>query len=180
MTYFVDLINKTSCVGNTLSTINLNVSALDNNLWNLSAYTVDGFGDVHTQTDFLSSSIISTSANLYTTIQSISSHSPTFTRNTIYQLSNGMVNYDFANNNSNAVVTISTNGFINNISNINDGEYGKLLVKITPTSSVSITGWGTQWTFSQNLSTMNINASATNLINYYYDSSKILAQLLTF
>lgn len=180
MTYFTDLIDKTSCIGNTLSTINLNASALDNNLWNLSAYTTDEFTNIYTQTGFLSSSIISTSANLYTVVQSVSTNSPTFTRNTIYQQSDGTVNYDFSSNNSNAVVTISANGFVNNISNISDGDYGKLLVKITPTSSVSITGWGTQWIFSQNLSTMNILASANNLINYYYDSSKILAHLLTF
>jgi hypothetical protein len=191
MTYFVDIVANTNCVGNTLSTFNLNASALDNNLYNLSAYAVDKFSDIYTQTTFLSTSIDtktsfvssglnSASATLYSYITGVSANTPSFTRNTIYQATDGTISYDFTNNNSNVVVTVTANGFFNNISNIVDGQYGKILVKTSPTSSVSITGWGTQWTFSNNVSTMNINLSAKNIVDFYYDNSTILANLITF
>jgi hypothetical protein len=180
MTYYVDIIDKTTCLGNSLSTINFGLSSLDNNLHGLSAYLDQTFSQIYTDTQYLSSSIDTNYSTLYSTITTVSANSPTFARNSVYQTPDGIVNLDFGINNSNTVVTLSTNGFVNNISNIGDGEYGKLLVKISPLTSVSITGWGNQWTFNQNLSTMNINMSAQNLINYYYDDQKILAQLLVF
>jgi hypothetical protein len=63
--YIPNVVNKKTCIGNALSTINLSFTALDTNLYNLSTYTVNSV-------NFLSSTIISVSSTLNNRIQFLS------------------------------------------------------------------------------------------------------------
>jgi hypothetical protein len=229
MYYFADLIDKTSCVGNSLSTINHDLSSLDlalygvdtdlttlsayfralsasttaktdylssqiisvssnlsnriisvsSNLSTLSAYYLALDASTTAKTNYLSSQIISVSSNLLNTIKTISASTPSFYQQTIYPTGNS-INYDFTLHGSNVKTEISSNLFFNNISNLDQGEYGKILLKVYPTSGVSITGWGNQWTFSNTSSTFKFSASAYNMIDYYYSDSRIFAQVARF
>ena len=208
MYYFADLIDKTQCIGNSLSTINLDLSSLDLALYGvdtdltiLSAYFRALSASTTIKTDYLSSQIISVSSNLSSqiisvssnlssqiisvssnllnTIKTVSAASPSFYQQTIYPTGSA-VNYNFDTHGSNVKTEISSNLYFNNISNIVPGEFGKILLKVYPTSSVSITGWGNQWTFSNTSSTFNFSASAYNMIDYYYSDSRIFAQVARF
>ena len=64
--YIPDLTPKTTCIGNTLSTFNISFSSLDTNLYNLSTYAVNSV-------NYLSSTMVSTSATLATRINYLSS-----------------------------------------------------------------------------------------------------------
>ena len=72
--YTPNLVSKTTHVGNSLSSFNLSFSALDTNLYNLSAYTVDSISNIEDDIDTLSSLVIPT---LYT-LTSAPSSSATF------------------------------------------------------------------------------------------------------
>lgn len=186
MYYFADLIDKTQCIGNSLSTINLDLSSLDlalyetdANLLTLSTYHLALDASTTVRTDYLSSQIITVSSNLLNTIKTVSAGAPSFYQRSIYPTGSS-VNYDFDTYGSNVKTEISSNLYFDNISNISQGEFGKILLKVYPTSGVSITGWGNQWTFSNTSSTFNFNASAYNLIDYYYSDSRIFAQVASF
>ena len=64
--YIPDLVSKTTCIGNTLSTFNTSFSNLDTRLYQLSTYTVNSV-------NFLSSSMISVSSVLNSRINFLSS-----------------------------------------------------------------------------------------------------------
>lgn len=81
--YIPNLVPKTTCIGNTLSTFNISFSNLDTKLQELSVYTVNSVNflsstmisvssTLNTRINFLSSSMISASANLRTQIASTS------------------------------------------------------------------------------------------------------------
>jgi len=67
MLYYVPAtVSKTTCIGNSLSTINIGFTALDNNLQALSAWTVSSI-------NFLSATMISVSSTLQNEIEFLSS-----------------------------------------------------------------------------------------------------------
>lgn len=67
MLYYVPAtVSKTTCIGNSLSTINIGFTALDNNLQQLSAWTVSSI-------NFLSATMISVSSTLQNEINFLSS-----------------------------------------------------------------------------------------------------------
>jgi len=67
MLYYVPVtVSKTTCIGNSLSTINIGFTALDNNLQALSAWTVSSI-------NFLSATMISVSSTLQNRIEFLSS-----------------------------------------------------------------------------------------------------------
>jgi hypothetical protein len=169
MNYFADLVDKTICVGNTLSTINLDLSSLDLALFELSSYSTNSITFLSANADALETSILTVSAN-----------APSFSRTPLFPNSAGQIKYDFDIHGSNVRAEISANVSFDNISALNSGEWGKILLKISPTTAVSITSWGNQWSFSNTSSTFNYSASAQNLINFYKDENRILAQVFTF
>lgn len=64
--YIPDLVSKTTCIGNTLSTFNISFTSLDTRLYELSTYTVNSV-------NFLSSTMISVSSVLNSRINFLSS-----------------------------------------------------------------------------------------------------------
>lgn len=229
--YLPSVIDKKSCVGNTLSTINISLSTLDNVLFNLSIYTsasVNGlsasqdalalacnifsgqlytdiytastalYGDIYSDLStqiYVASSILTTytyanSANIQTlfgqtvsnlnTIHAVSANAPSFTQNTIYQLPNGIINYDPTISGPNVKVQLSANGFLANPTNLANGHFGKIVLLSSPTTGLSLTGYGNQWAFSNFTSGMSIGLNARNMIDYYFDASptpKVLATM---
>lgn len=90
--YIPDLVSKTTCIGNTLSTFNISFSNLDTRLYQLSTYTVNSVNFLsstmisvssvlNSRINFLSSAMISVSSDLRTQISNASS-------NVLTQLSN--------------------------------------------------------------------------------------------
>ena len=157
MNYLSQPVDKTVCIGNTLSTINISLSTLDNVLFNLSNYA---------------------SSNISTLYADVSG-----SRSTLYQLPNGIVNYDYIQNGNNANVAVSANGVVANITNIRDGQSGKLILAGSSTVGMSITGWGSHWLFAPNASAMTINTtsfSATNIVNYYANDGMLFGQMTTY
>ncbi len=82
--YIPDLVSKTTCIGNTLSTFNTSFSNLDTRLFQLSTYTVNSVNFLsstmisvssvlNSRINFLSSAMISVSSNLLNQISSTSS-----------------------------------------------------------------------------------------------------------
>lgn len=225
--YLPTLIDKTQCLGNTLSTINIALSTLDNVLFDLSTYTstnisllsgdIDAlttatniastqlytaiytasttlYTDLYTQvhdssatlTSFIvanSSSIAALSAQttfLTNSFQIASTLVPSFTQNTIYQLPNGVINYDPTVSGPNVKVQLSANGFLANPTNLLNGHFGKIVLLSSPTTGLSLTGYGSQWSFSNFLSGMSVGLNARNMIDYYFDASptpKVLATM---
>ena len=64
--YIPNLVSKTSCLGNSLSTFNTSFTALDTNLYNLSTYTYTGV-------NYLSTKLVSVSSTLTNSINYLSS-----------------------------------------------------------------------------------------------------------
>jgi hypothetical protein len=86
--YIPDLVSKTTCIGNTLSTFNISFSNLDTRLYQLSTYTVNSVNFLsstmisvssvlNNRINFLSSAIISVSSDLRTQIFNTSSETLT-------------------------------------------------------------------------------------------------------
>jgi hypothetical protein len=82
--YIPDLVSKTTCIGNTLSTFNVSFSTLDTKLYELSTYTVNSVNYLsstmisvssvlNSRINFLSSAMISVSSDLRTQIFTTSS-----------------------------------------------------------------------------------------------------------
>jgi hypothetical protein len=173
MHYFPQIVAKTTCVGNSLSTFNMSLTSLDTNLYALSTYA-------HNSVNYLSSRFIQLSATAHSEIASVSANTITFTRSNLTQAGNGIISYDFALNGPHAKVTLTTNGFMNNITNLADGQFGKLLVKNSQTSGYSITGWGNNWLFYPGNSTQSVSANGHNIVDFYYSSPYILGNVTKF
>lgn len=98
--YIPDLVSKTTCIGNTLSTFNVSFSSLDTNLYELSTYTVNSVNYLsstmisvssvlESRINFLSATMIAVSADLTTQIFQTSSDIV----NQLYQTSSFTINY---------------------------------------------------------------------------------------
>lgn len=185
--YFSDFINKTNCVGNALSTINLDLSSLDIALHELSTYnttTIDvlsaNIDILFTNTETISTDLIELSTYTNDSLIALVDNVPSFTQNTIVQDENGIISYDFATDGDNVYLEISANCFFDNISSISSGQYGQISIHTFNTSGVSVTGWGDQWQFHSSHNSFTINPDANNLIQYYYQGNSILARLFDF
>lgn len=186
--YFTNIIDGNTCIGNSLSTLNIALTSLDSNLSALSAYTLNSVhflsstiqsvsANLQTEINFLSTSMQTVSGSLQTEINYISSHyiSNYFQQTTLFQQSNGQINWNF-NNGINAKVTLTANGFLNNPTNIAfAGVEGNLVVQLSTTSGISITGFGPLWNFNNYTSALNLSANGRTKIHYYYDGSNLLS-----
>ncbi len=195
--YIYDTIDRNMCIGNALSTINANFTALDVSLSSLSAYTVASINYLSATMEsvsaildnriqFLSATMESVSAALYTDIQYVSSNVVTdyIAQGDIFQEPNGIITWDTTTQGKNAKLVLSANGFLSNPSGLIAGQTGNLVVQIGGTSGFSITGLGADWKFSGSptglSATMSVAASAYNLISFYYEGTKILANVVPF
>jgi hypothetical protein len=143
MFYIDDIPEKTECVGNTLSTINIALTSLDSAIQELSA-------------------------------------SQAFKFDQIYAFGDAVIKYDYDLNGDNAFCVLSTNCMFDNISSISDGQAGKFMLHISPTTGVTVTAWGSQWRFHDDYDTFTWTASAKNLIEYYHYDDVLYAKNMTF
>ena len=111
MLYYVPAtVDKSTCIGNSLSTINIGFSSLDNNLQGLSAWTVSSINflsatmisvssTLQNEIQFLSSTMISVSSTLQTEINYLSSNIVSVSANLQGQINtiNTEINYLSAN-----------------------------------------------------------------------------------
>lgn len=83
--YIPNLVDKTTCIGNSLSTFNWSFTALDSNLYTLSTYTVNSVNflsstvisvssTLNNRVNFLSATMVSVSSTLANNISSLSSY----------------------------------------------------------------------------------------------------------
>jgi hypothetical protein len=140
--YIHNIVDKTTCIGNSLSTFNGSFTALDSNLYSLSTYTVNSV-------NFLSSTMISVSSTLNNRIGFLSATMISVSSTLANNISS-LSSYVFTNLNP-RVETLSTN--VNSI--INNLTYSAFAGYYTPVS-YSTVGDG------QNL-TLNLNPSSNNL-----------------
>lgn len=199
--YIPAIINEDWCLGNSLSTINMDFTALDFALSSLSAYTVRSInflsatmiavsaslytmintasGYLQTEINYLSSTMQSTSAFLQTEINYLSAQSPInyFAQRTIYQLPDGVINWNVSATGLNAKVILSANGFISNIEGIVAGQEGNLVMQSNGVTGYQISGYGNAWMFANNISGFTIATSAYNMIHFYYDGAKLLSKM---
>jgi hypothetical protein len=138
--------------------------------------------------------MISVSSNLYTFINSASSNLQSqinyisanevidYNRQgTIYQLPNGVINWNLSASGRNARVVMSANGFLSNPQGVIAGEQGKLVIQSNGVSGYTLTGYGTTWMFSAGLSSMTTSVSAYNQITFINDqNTKSLAIMYKF
>jgi hypothetical protein len=205
--YFSRVPAMSECIGNSLSTINIDLSSLDNRMYQLSSYTVNSVNflsasvnsvsaNLQTQINFLSSSVNSVSANLQTQINSVSANLQTqinflsssvnsvidiYTQQgIIFQNSNGTITWNVTAHGHNAKVTLTANGNLGNVLNCNAGDTGNLVIQLSSTAGLSITGWGNNFLFANSVSSMSTAASAYNLLSFYYDGTKFLSNMRTF
>jgi len=196
MSYYIynATINKQTCIGNALSTITFNFSALDTKLASLSSkfHTLSARVDVaysdidvlsgdvavlYGQTAFLSSNI----TTLYAQVAYVSANVVAdYTRQqTLFQLPNGQVNWN-TDLGLNAKVVLSANGNLNNATGLVAGDTGNLVIQSNGVSGYSLTGFGTNWVFSGNLSAQSAGISSYNLASFYYDGIKNLSNMVNF
>lgn len=199
--YIYNVVNPYWCVGNSLSTINMNFTALDVALSALSAYTV-------ASVNFLSSTMIAVSSTLESEIESLSALVSSeinflsannqflqseinylsantvlnyYQEGTIYQASNGIIAWNFANDGRNVRVVLSANGFLQNISGANSGEIGNIVIQSNGVSGYTLTGYGSQWMFSGGLSSMTTAISSYNRIEVFNDqNTKFLGTMFKY
>lgn len=206
-TYFPNIIDGNSCIGNTLSTLNIALTSLDTNLHNLSTYAVNSINylsasisslsalvkteinflsatiqsvsaTLQTEVNYLSTNVQNVSGNLQTQINYLSSHyiSNYYTQGTIYQLSNGQINWNMGTVGINATVTITANGILNNPTNLLfAGQEGNLMIVQSPTTGLPISGYGNLWNFNNYTSSVNLSVNGRTRIHYYYDGNHLLA-----
>ncbi len=187
-------IDKTLCLGNSLSTINFNFSALDTSLFQLSSK----FHELSARVDFAYTEIDILSANvadlyvkvgvmsgdistLFTQVALVSANViADYTRqNTLFQLPNGEVNWN-TDLGLNAKVVLSANGFLNNPTGLVAGDTGNLVIQSNGVSGYSLTGFGTNWLFTGNLSSQSAGVSSYNLASFYYDGVKNLSSMVNY
>lgn len=101
------------------------------------------------------------------------------TPQTLTQNSDGTISMD-GSLGINAYVSIDRNGSFDNITNIVAGERGTIVIQSDVTSGYTLTAYGTNWTFRDNLSSMSVINGGYNMINYYYSGSLIFAEMLNF
>lgn len=197
--YITDTIDKTKCIGNALSTININFTALDVALSSLSAYTVASVNflsatiqsvsaTLDNRIQFLSATVDSVSANLQTQINFVSSNvvSDYLTQGIVYQEPDGDIFWDMDTQGVNARLELSANahGFLHNpFGNLFAGQNGHLSIQLS-TSGYYITGIGGTWKFPGNItnlsSLMVSSLSSYNLITYYYNGSVLLGNVRSY
>lgn len=177
---------KTTCIGNALSSFNYNFSSLDNNMYELSNYTTNSV-------NYLSSSIISVSANLTNQISGTSAllfnHINYLSANTVNNYiaqgvlytptGGGTVNWNFTTVGTNAKMYLTGNVILANPTGLFAGQSGNLVVELSTTNGYKISAFGDKWKFANSLSSMNTAASAVNLIRYYYDGKSLLSTMLS-
>ena len=178
MSFFYNLtaVNKTLCIGNTLSTLNLNLSSLDLNLQATSALAFQNDLDITlllNEVDNLSSSIDSVSS----IAMELSSY---YTPQTLTQSGEYGIIWMDAVDGVNAKVTLVTNGKIDDIGNLKEGDRGSIVIQNSPTTGVSITGYGSKWLFRNSDQSMNITINSYNVINYYYSGDIIFGDMLRY
>lgn len=207
--YIPDLVSKTTCIGNTLSTFNISFSNLDTNLYNLSTYATNSINFLSSTMISVSSqimtnmlnvssslfnSITSTSAFLQTEIEYVSSFlqteieyvSATVINDYIAQgwlftpEGGGELNWDIATVGNNAKMYLTADIILNNPIGIFAGQTGNLITELSGTSGHTITGYGDKWLFSGGASAIVSTDGAKNVISYYYDGDKLLANIITF
>jgi hypothetical protein len=129
--YIPDLVVKTTCIGNALSTMNISFSSLDTNLYNLSTYTVNSV-------NYLSATMISVSATLNSRINFLSatmiSVSSTLTNNI-----NFVSAYSTNVNNKVDVVSSSLNDINDYVTNYIFSSYDDPLALTTTADGATIT-----------------------------------------
>lgn len=187
--YFPNIINPNWCIGNSLSTINYNFTALDTNLSSLSTYTVNSVrylsstlqtvsATLQTEVNYLSTSIQNLSSTLQTEVNYLSTYNH---QGTLFQLSNGQINWDMSVTGINAKVTLSANGKLNNPTGLLfSGQEGNLIIQQPASTGILLSAFGTQWAFHNYLSAMNLSANGRTKLHYYYDGSNLLSNLTFF
>jgi hypothetical protein len=171
--YIPDLVSKTTCIGNTLSTFNTSFSNLDTRLFQLSTYSVNSV-------NFLSSTMISVSSVLDSRINFLSSAVINdYIRQGVLINNAGQINWDFSTVGTNAKIEIFSNAVLNNPTGLLEGQTGNLIVEIG-TVNRTISSFGNLWTFVSLASTLNTTLSAKNVISYYYDGEQLLSSLISF
>jgi hypothetical protein len=179
--YIVNTIDPNWCIGNSLSTINLDFVNLDTALSGLSAYTRSSVSYLSAAITSLSSTVQAVSANLQTQINYVSANviKNYNTPQNLNQNSDGTINWDF-NLGRNANVSISKNGSLNNPTNTLQGDSGNLVIT-TLTSGVQITGFGTNWTVGDASSAFTVSFASMHLISYYTGpSSKLIFNVINY
>jgi hypothetical protein len=112
--YIQSLVDKSTCIGNTLSTFNINFSALDTNLYNLSAYTVSSVNYLSATMVSVSSTLTTRVNYLSTTMESVSSTLDSRLTNKTDFLSSSMITT--SGNIMNQVYAVSSD-IVNNLIN---------------------------------------------------------------
>lgn len=198
-TFFNNLPERTECIGNSLSTINIDLVALATNLSALSAYTVESINYLSAGVDYLSSGVsflssgvkflssgvgyLSSGVNfLSATVNYVSANVITdyLRQGTLYSQGNNNIVWNVDTIGRNAKITLTANCTLTNMSGLDAGDSGNLAIRVGHVAGVSLTAYGPAWKFTNNLSAMNTAVSAYNLISYYYDGSAILAGMSNF
>jgi len=197
MYYFEELIDKTKCLGNTLSTINYDLSSLDSNLYSLSSdyedfviFTETRFEAVSSEISSLYGELTSLSSEVYdgfadleTQIDTLSANTVYFTRNTLSHDLSGNIEYDFGLNGPH-VYYIFTDGdqrHFNNISDMTsmeDGQFGKIIIE--PQFGGSISSWGGDWKFSNDASAFSHPTGGMDIVDFYKQGAYLYASVKRF
>ena len=197
MLYYVPAtVSKTTCIGNSLSTINIGFTALDNNLQALSAWTVSSINflsatmisvssTLQNEIEFLSSTMISVSSNLQGQVNYLSagvnylSANIVNTPGTLTHAPSGGISWNALTVGRNANLVLSSNCYMRNPTNFVAGQQGNISIVSSGTSGYSVTAFDSLWRFSGSTS-MNVSPNGRNLIKYYYDGTMILSQMLQY
>ena len=189
--YIPDLVSKTTCIGNTLSTFNTSFSNLDTRLYQLSTYSVNSVNFLsstmisvssvlNSRINFLSSTMISVSSDLKTQINYVSANVVNdYITQGVLTNNNGQIDWNFSTVGNNAKIDLFSSARLNNPTGLLSGQTGNLVVEIG-TANRSITSFGNLWTFVGGLSTLTTTLNAKNVISYYYDGENLLSSLMRF
>jgi len=92
----------------------------------------------------------------------------------------GTVNWDFSTVGTNAKLPLTANAVIANPTSLSAGQAGNLVVQIGGVAGMDITSYGSLWTFTGYVSSLNTAANATNIISYYYDGISLFSNVVNF
>lgn len=189
---YTRLINQKSCIGNTLSTLNMNTTALDLAVSALSAATINRINFLSSGVSFLSSGVSFLSSG----VSFLSSYAETNRtqinyvsanvvldserQNNIYQDSNGNVTWNISAHGRNVFLTLTSNGLLRTLEGAVAGQEGNLIINSFSTSGVSLTGYGLRWIFKDGVSAMNATPNAAHKIHVYYTGLSALGELAKF
>lgn len=189
--YIPNLVSKTTCIGNTLSTFNTSFSNLDTRLFQLSAYSVNSVNFLsstmisvssvlNSRVNFLSSTMISVSGELNNRINYVSANVVNdYIRQGVLTNNSGQINWNFNTVGTNAKIDLFSNARLNNPTGLSAGQTGNLIIEIG-TVNRTISSFGNLWTFASLASTLTTTVSAKNVISYYYDGEHLLSSLISF